>query len=107
MIKNDSSKLFKKMENFSPNKFLIDLRSSNLSKIAKERCEKLRMSMTCMAPELIPTAFFNGLGEKPGIRAILTEHASDDDELKKDMQARYLVILESYREYARAEMNDG
>ena len=90
------------MENFEPIKFLIDLQSSGLSQIAKDKCEKLRMSMIWMAPELIPVAFFNGFGGKQGIRAILTEHTSDDAELKKDMEARYLVISESYSKYASA-----
>ena len=90
------------MENFKPNKFLMELQSSGLSQIAKDKCEKLRMSMIWMAPELIPDAFFNGFFGKPGICDILKEHAGKDDELNKDMQRRYLVILENYNRYASA-----
>ena len=88
------------MEEFNPDKFLLDLQTSALPDVAKEKCEHLRQNLKYAAPELLGIKFFNGSSGNPGVCGILEEYASGGDELAEEMKKRFVKICESFEDWS-------
>ena len=89
------------MSEFNPDKFLLDLQKSDLDAKAKEKCEKLRINLKYVAPELLGEYFFHGFKSTTGLCQILQESTENNPELNKDMTNRYSQICTEYTNWRK------